>query len=196
MELTQLFRAVEFGNLDDVKEGLASGIDVNVRDENGNTLLMGAIWFQQKEIAEYLVSQKPDFFLYNNDDESVFSIAETMEDRWFWRLLVDNCLRPEEVIYLISHHASPREVQEDGIIGAYINCYVVADSYQKAYDRCVEMIEIDGWDILEKEEETIIDWSKVDENDDDREYIELAIIDKEVMLIYGYSKEDEDINLN
>lgn len=193
MELAQVFKAVETGNLSDVRKGLASGIDINAQDENGNTLLMGAVWFRQKDIAEYLVSLKPDFFLYNVEGESVFSIAESLEDKSFWRLLVDNCLKPDEVIYLISHHASPREEQEDGTIGAYINCYVVSDSYEKAYDRCVEMIDVDGWDILEKEEEAIINWNEVDENDDDREYIELAIIDKEVMLIYGYSKEDAEL---
>lgn len=191
MDSENIFEAVKTGNLQFLKQAIQKGVERNLQDERGNSLLMIATTSEQILLAEYLITLKADMYIYNKEDETVFQLAEKLENRIIYNLLIDNCLKPEEVIYLIGHHCKPREVQEDDIIGAYINCYIVSNNYETAYERCKEMIDVDGWDILEVEDELIIDWSSIPADDDDREFIEQAIIDKEVMLIYSYGDEDE-----
>jgi len=59
-QLSQLFEAVEKGNLSEVDYIIKSGVDVNKLDESGETLLHKAAKYGYEDIVKYLIDHKAD----------------------------------------------------------------------------------------------------------------------------------------
>ena len=63
----EILSAAANGDTETVKQLLAKGIDINVRDERGGTPLHGAAFFGQAEVAELLIQKGADVNARNND---------------------------------------------------------------------------------------------------------------------------------
>ena len=185
----EVFQAIEDGDLGRVKEILKSGFHINVQDERGNSLLMKATQSEQTEIVQYLLTLNPDLNLYNNDGFTVFPIAENIEDKVVYNLLLEQCLNPNIKIFLIGYHAIPKTEKED-VKGAFINCYIVDTNLQNAKKRSLDLVEEQEWEILSTEEESELNWFDIKEEDERKQYVEQVIIDKEVLVIYTYGSEE------
>lgn len=59
-KIKEIFSAIEKGDLEKIKRQFTSDARINMQDERGNSLLMNAIIHEQTEIAEFLLSFKPD----------------------------------------------------------------------------------------------------------------------------------------
>jgi len=102
-----------------------------------------------------------------------------------------HCLSENDKIFLIGYHAIPKTPKED-IEGAYINCYLVDTDYENARDRSLALVEEQDWEILSVEEETEIDWLEVEEADERKQYVKQVIIDKDVLVIYTYERDENE----
>jgi ankyrin repeat protein len=170
---------------------IEDGIDVDTQDETGNSLLINAVLNEQLEIAEYLISLNPDLYLYNEENSTVFPIAESLKDKHIFNLLLDKCLNSNDQIFLIGYHAKPKSEIED-VLGAFINCYIVDTDYSNALIRSKKMVEDEGWDILTTEEEITINRFELEDDDERKPYVDQVVIDKDVMVIYSYENEEDE----
>lgn len=86
----------------------------------------------------------------------------------------------------ITYHLRPSEEfdNEEQVGGAYVNCFIETDSSQQAQDIAKKQIVELNWEIIELEELTNLDQDTV--SDENREYYEQALIDKEVFVFYTY----------
>ena len=55
-----LYRAIRVGAVDDVRQLVAEGKEVNVSDENGDPLLYAAIWRDKENVVELLIDSGAD----------------------------------------------------------------------------------------------------------------------------------------
>ena len=186
-----IFNAIRDGDLKSVQQFIQRGIDVNTQDKIGNSLLMNAVLSEQEEISEYLISLNPDLYLCNRENSTVFPVAENLKDKRIFNLLLDKCLNTNDKIFLIGYHAKPKSEIED-ILGAFINCYIVDTDYTNAVIRSRKMVEDEGWNVLTTEEESKINRLEVADDDERKPYVDQVIIDKEVMVIYGYENEENE----
>lgn len=72
---TDLPTAVFFGNLEAVKQHIAAGTDLNVKDQYGSTPLHVATTFGKTDIALALIEGNADLSIKNNDGSSPLHIA-------------------------------------------------------------------------------------------------------------------------
>jgi ankyrin repeat protein len=71
---TDLSTAVFFGNLEAVKQHIAAGTDLNVKDEYGSTPLHVATTFGKTDIAIALINGDADLTIKNNEGSSPLHI--------------------------------------------------------------------------------------------------------------------------
>ena len=92
----------------------------------------------------------------------------------------------------ITYHVRPTEEfdNEEGIGGAYVNCFIESESSQQAQEIAKKQITELKWEIFELEELTHMDQDTVSE--EKREYYEQALIDKEVFVFYTYPIEEQE----
>ena len=86
----------------------------------------------------------------------------------------------------ITYHVRPTEESdnEEEIGGAYVNCFIESDSSQQAQEIAKKQITELKWEIIELEEFTNLDQDTV--SDENNEYYEQALLDKEVFVFYTY----------
>jgi hypothetical protein len=87
-------------------------------------------------------------------------------------------------------HGQPKldAADVDNVGGAYINCYVHANSLGQAEKISRKDIRKMKWEILEQEEAYELDADSV--SDEGREYYEQALIDKTVYILHTYPIEE------
>ena len=78
--MTEFIKAVETNNIEEVKRMMQSGIDLNYRNNNGNTALMYAIMYNRVEIARMLIDSGVDVNIRDNRDNTAL----------IWTILFDN----------------------------------------------------------------------------------------------------------
>jgi hypothetical protein len=90
----------------------------------------------------------------------------------------------------ITYHVIPTEDldKKDNIGGAYVNCFIESESSSHSQEIAKKQLSQLHWEIIELEELTIIDQNTVSE--ENKEYYEQALIDKEVFVFYTYPTEE------
>jgi len=71
--------AIENNDLDVVKLLISSGADVNAQESNGNTPLSQAVFYKNKKVQEFLLSNNADENIENNYGISAKSLAESID---------------------------------------------------------------------------------------------------------------------
>ena len=84
---SDIFDAVEFGDLESLKKYWTKDININFQNDNGINLIMLASRYNHKEIVNHLLTLKPNLSLRNKEDETVFQIAERLEDKEIFKTL-------------------------------------------------------------------------------------------------------------
>lgn len=82
--------AVISGNLEAVKQHIAAGTDINIKDQmSGSTPLITAATFDQKEIAKALIEANADLALKNNDGATPLHVAAFFGRIEIVKMLID-----------------------------------------------------------------------------------------------------------
>jgi hypothetical protein len=87
---TQLFLAVKNRDIVDVKKQLQNGVDVNARDENGETPLHEAAINNECEIAEILIKHGAEVNAQNNNGLSALHYAAMSGLKEMSKILVEH----------------------------------------------------------------------------------------------------------
>lgn len=96
-------------------------------------------------------------------------------------------------MYFLTYHSQPSQDAGDidDVGGAYINCYILADSLDQADKIARDAIERMRWNILDREDSYEIDSESV--SADGPEHFEQALIDNAVYVLHTYPiSEGED----
>lgn len=72
----KLLEAVKQGNIENVKELLSQGADINISDEYGETPLHSAALYGHLDVVKYLVEQGADVDVKNKFWETPLDVAE------------------------------------------------------------------------------------------------------------------------
>jgi len=83
-----LLIAVNNGWFDLVTELIAQGVDINVKDPEGNSALMLALIIKQDDIFKYLLSKGAKINLQNNDGDTVIHLAIKNRDLYYIENLI------------------------------------------------------------------------------------------------------------
>lgn len=185
-----IFDAVEFGDLDSVKMYWTNKINVDYQDSRGINLLMLAVIFGHEKLVKHLLQFNPNLYLKDNEGKTVFQFAESLIDKTIYNLLLDNCLEDQEKIFLIEYHVKPIE-QIKGILGAFVNCWIVDKELKLAQKRSKTLVEENNWQIFKLEGADEIERNDFFEDDEGLKYFNQALIDKEVLVFYTYENEEE-----
>ena len=90
-------------------------------------------------------------------------------------------------MFFITYHAEPNTgIQNSEIGGAYINCWIEAESIDQAEQMARTKIEEENWTILDKEEAYEIQRSDYLENSNGLNYFDQALVDKLVLVFHTY----------
>jgi len=73
---SMLLSSAKVGNLDYVKLAIAQGADINTRDENGGTPLHWAVYYNHKDIVEFLLMQGANPFAVDNQGVNPIDVAK------------------------------------------------------------------------------------------------------------------------
>ena len=85
-----------------------------------------------------------------------------------------------------------KEFQDSG--GAYVNCWIRSDGgdrYQ-AEERAKDLIQEYGWSVEALEEGAIVSSGSYNDDDEDREFFEQALVEGEVLVFNTWPRGDED----
>ena len=95
-------------------------------------------------------------------------------------------------MYFITCHGKPRPEAGDiqGAGGAYINCYILQDSFYYADKIARKNIEEMKWEILVLEEACEVEEDTISEGG--RKYFEQALIDKTGFVFHTYPIDEEE----
>ncbi|CAI5713663.1 unnamed protein product [Hyaloperonospora brassicae] len=74
-----VWTAASDGDLESVTAFLASGGDVNAKDENGYTALQAAVSYSHMELVGFLLARGADLQLGDNDGDTPLHLCETVE---------------------------------------------------------------------------------------------------------------------
>ena len=84
-----------------------------------------------------------------------------------------------------------REFHDSG--GAYVNCWIRGDGDRhQAEARASDLIHEYGWSVEALEEGAIVNSESYDEDDEDREFFEQALVEGEVLVFNTWPRGDED----
>jgi len=94
-------------------------------------------------------------------------------------------------VYFLVYHVLPRPDLEDAedIGGAYVSCWIEADSLRQADAISRQEIGDAKWDILEREEAFEIKTDHYASDSDGYEFYQQALIDKWVLRFHTYPTE-------
>ncbi|HYO16520.1 MAG TPA: hypothetical protein VE685_25260 [Thermoanaerobaculia bacterium] len=83
--------------------------------------------------------------------------------------------------------------------GAYVNCWIQSPDRFQAEERARELIREYGWQVEALEEGAIVTSESYDEDEEDREFFEQALVEREVLVFNtwppgeeGEEEEEED----
>lgn len=101
-------------------------------------------------------------------------------------------------MYLFTFLAVPtpdaREFEEAG--GAYVNCWILGDGdrsdREAAEERATQLIEEYGWAVEALEEGAIVSGEDYPPGEEDREFYEQALIEREVLVFNTWPRGEED----
>lgn len=97
-------------------------------------------------------------------------------------------------VYYFAFLASPTpdagELADAG--GAYVNCWILNEGRQPAEQRATDLIEEYGWSVEALEEHATVTSSDYAEDDEDREFYEQALVEREVLVFNVWPRDDED----
>jgi hypothetical protein len=86
--------------------------------------------------------------------------------------------------YFFTFLAAPtedaQEYEQAG--GAYVNCWIRSDSRDQAEARAAALIEEYGWDVEALEEQSTVTSADYDQDDEDRQFYEQALVEGEVLV--------------
>lgn len=179
-----IFDAVEFGDLTTLKIYWTDETDIDYQDDKGRSLTMLAARYNHKDIVHHLLTFNPNLSLLNNEQETVFQIAEQLEDKEIYNILVEYCWKEKEKLFLFVYHAKPQF--ESDFLGAYINCWIMDKDLDNATLTSRKLIAKENWEIDALESISEIKKGDFKEDDDKFHYYEQAVIDKEVLVFYTY----------
>jgi len=89
-QTSDLFSKVTGGDIQAVKELIASGADINQLSENGNTPLIVACLYKQTEIAKYLINSGADVNVIAKDGNTALLISASYSKELIELLLSKN----------------------------------------------------------------------------------------------------------
>lgn len=92
--------------------------------------------------------------------------------------------------FLASPTAEAKEFSESG--GAYVNCWILNDERQPAEARATDLIEEYGWSVEALEDQGTVTSDDYAEDDEDREFYEQALVEREVLVFNTWPREDDD----
>ena len=87
-----LFHAIKHDSIKSVQYLIKKGISVNIRNEKFQTPLMMATYHDRVDICRFLLNQKADMFLMdNNHDMAVDFIrnSQILQDIYAWRMMAE-----------------------------------------------------------------------------------------------------------
>jgi hypothetical protein len=100
-------------------------------------------------------------------------------------------------MYLFTFLAVPtpdaKEFHEAG--GAYVSCWIQSDGRgdrDAAEERAKELIEEYGWDVEALEEGAIVSGEDYSPGDEDREFYEQALVEREVLVFNTWPRGEQD----
>ncbi|MCB9173473.1 MAG: hypothetical protein H6589_02600 [Flavobacteriales bacterium] len=95
-------------------------------------------------------------------------------------------------MFLLTYNVKPNTTNVEYIetCGAFVNCFIEADSFDEANLIARGGIEMNDWRIIELEEFKTITYDDFLDDSDKREYYEQALIDKEVFVFHTYPNEE------
>lgn len=181
-----IFDAVEFGDLETIIDFWTEDTDIDYQEDNGVNLIMLATKYKHKHIVKHLLTLNPNLYLWNNEDETVFQIAERLKDKTIYKMLVDYCWKDNEKMFLFEYHVKPKFETE--ILGAHTNCWIMNEDFNAAKIKSQELIESENWEIDSFEDVDEIKKGEIDEAHEKFSYYEQVIIDKEVIVFYTYDR--------
>lgn len=187
---SDIFDAVEFGDLETVKEYWTKDIDIDFQDNNGMSLIMLASRYNHKDIVKHLLTLNPNLYLLNNKEETVFSIAERLEDKGVFKSLLRYSWKENDRLFIFEYHAKPK--LESEFLGAYVNCWIMSEELNYAKFKSRDLVEEENWEIDSFEDITEIKRNEIKKGDKRFKYYEQVIIDKEVLVFYTYDNLEEE----
>lgn len=92
LQLEEIFNAINngVGDIERLKVLLASGVNVNIKDENGNTPLHHAVSANNQEIVEVLLANGADINIQNKDGATPLYNAVLQNNQAMVKCLLDN----------------------------------------------------------------------------------------------------------
>lgn len=97
-------------------------------------------------------------------------------------------------MYLLTFHAVPtpdaKEFHDSG--GAYVSCWIQSQDRQDAEQRATELIQDYGWSVEALEEGAIVSSSDYDQDDEDRQFYEQALVEGEVLVFNTWPRGEDD----
>ena len=95
-------------------------------------------------------------------------------------------------MYLLTYHVqpNPHNPEHEEIGGAYVNCYIEADTFEEADFIAKGDLEKNQWRILELDDARIVSREDYADEDEDLEFYQQALIDKEVFVFHMYPIEE------
>ena len=97
-------------------------------------------------------------------------------------------------MYCLSFLAVPtpdaKEFYEAG--GAYVSCWILNGDRSAAEQRARDLIEEYGWSVEGLEEGAVVTAADYGPDDDDRQFYEQALVEKEVLVFSTWPRGDEE----
>lgn len=83
-----------------------------------------------------------------------------------------------------------KEYEQAG--GAYVNCWIVGDDRTEAEQRASGLITDYGWSVEALEEHSTVTSADYQDDDEDRQFYEQALVEGEVLVFNTWPAGDED----
>ena len=92
--------------------------------------------------------------------------------------------------YLAIPTPDAKEFYESG--GAYVSCWIQSGDRSAAEQRAKDLIHEYGWSVESFEEGAIVTSADYDQDDEDREFYEQALVEGEVLVFNTWPRGEED----
>lgn len=92
--------------------------------------------------------------------------------------------------FLVVPTPDAKEFHESG--GAYVSCWIQSGERSVAEQRARDLIQDYGWSVEGLEEGAIVTSADYDQDDEDREFYEQALVEGEVLVFNTWPRGEED----
>jgi uncharacterized protein len=89
-KVEKLMQSARTGNVENVKQIIEEGIDINITDNDGWTALMNAAWSNQASVLGFLIKKGADLKFENEVGDTAFLLATQKENNVIINLLKSN----------------------------------------------------------------------------------------------------------